>query len=405
MENNSLLLFIRIALILVLCRILGCSDNAELRSGEASEQPGIKASQQPAKTSGFLRLKRFEIIDTEGFGTPVVVLSFLAPADWELEGGVRWNVNSQCVFELVSIHARVRDREDRRAFEIFPKYVSDWVNDPQMAQMMSGTQPCRVAPPLRSSEFVSRAFVPGFRPGATIVETRQRTGAAEAQYRKTMAIEGAEIARYGSRLDVDATQSRIAYHSEKGSMEEWVLATSSVLSVPMLTGFQQGLNQMTFVENVLGFRTPSGELDANERLFTTIIASFQINPAYEMAVRNVIMRVGEIQIQGQMALLQSIREQNRRLFRDWNASIDRRDAEWTQRMAVQDQVYRQFNEAIRGTQSFTDPHSPDQAWEMTNDFEYVWKTANDEFILTNDINYNPNVDLNSNDREQMRRSR
>jgi hypothetical protein len=71
-------------------------------------------------------------------------------------------------------------------------------------------------------------------------------------------------------------------------------------------------------------------------------------------------------------------------------------------MASQDRVHRQFVEAIRGTQSYVDPHSAGTSWELPNEYEHVWKTASDEFILTNDVNYDPNVANQESKWERMR---
>jgi hypothetical protein len=271
--------------------------------------------------------------------------------------------------------------------------------------MMGHSQPCRNAPPLTSSEFISRAFVPGFRSGASVLRTDEKPAVARAKREKVLAIEGPDLARHRTDIRVDATQARISYGTESGKAEEWVLATSTITSMPVPMTGAETRQEMTVVDDVIGFKAPAGELDTNERLFAAILSSYRLNPAYEKAVRNVIISVSEIRTQGQTAQIQSLRQQSRRIFDDWNASIDRRDAEWTQRMAVQDQVQRQFTEAIRGTQTFADPYDSGTSWELTNDYEYVWKTATDEFILTNDINYNPNVDLNSNDWQQMRATR
>ncbi len=352
--------------------------------------------------SDMLRLKRFEVVDRQGFGKPVVAMRFLAPAEWKMEGGITWNVTTSCVLELVSTHVRVSEPNGRRAFEIFPKYVSKWIADPATNQMMSNTEPCRTAPPMSSAEFISKAFIPGFRTGARVLKTLSRPKVALAQREKVLAIEGEDIPRYHVNIRTDAVQARIAYPTDAGNAEEWVLATSTISSMPMMTPMgMQTMQQTTFMENVLGFKTPAGELDKNERLFATIIASFKINPAYEMAVRNTIIQVSQTKVAGQMEQIRAARARSRRLFRDWNASIDRRDKEWKQRMAASDKVNRQFTEAIRGTQTFHDPFDSDKSWELTNDYKYVWKTPTDEFIMTNDINFNPNEALNNDNWEKM----
>ncbi|MGI9484937.1 MAG: hypothetical protein ACR2RF_03440, partial [Geminicoccaceae bacterium] len=64
--------------------------------------------------------------------------------------------------------------------------------------------------------------------------------------------------------------------------------------------------------------------------------------------------------------------------------------DWKRQMDQQDRTHQRWNEAIRGTATFQDPESPDASYELTNDYEHVWRSGTDEIILTNDPNYNPN---------------
>ena len=65
---------------------------------------------------------------------PIVALSFLAPAHWRLDGGIRWNPRSRNPFDVVSMNARVVDPKSGRAFELFPGYMSQWSDAPLMNQ-------------------------------------------------------------------------------------------------------------------------------------------------------------------------------------------------------------------------------------------------------------------------------
>ncbi|MFQ5675885.1 MAG: hypothetical protein ACE5G1_08325 [bacterium] len=376
------------------------------------QSPDREKSEQVQSTfnrnvpTDILRLKRFEVVDRHGFGKPIVAMTFLAPVGWKMEGGITWNVSAPCVYDLVSAHVRVAEPNGERAFEIFPKYNSQWYGDPQYSQMMAASNPCRMAPPLSSAEFISRIFVPGFRPNARVLETEPRPQAAEAQRAKVMAFEGAEMAKYQVQLKTDAAQSRIVYESNAGKKEEWVLATTTLSQMPV-QGVYGGSTPLlsTFVENVLGFMVPQSEMEKNKALFATIVASYRVNPVYEKAVRDVLMTVNQIRVSGQIAQINRIRQQTAQLFDDWNAGIDRRDAEWSQRMAASDRVNRQFTEAIRGTQTLSDPDDAGRSWELPNDYQYVWKTPLDEFIMTNDINFNPNVVFDHDNWQKMQTAR
>lgn len=76
------------AVIFGLISVFGCGGN----TGEAPALAG-----QVEEGGAMIRLERFDVIDYHGFGQPVTVVSFLAPADWRLEGGVQWNFNTNTI--------------------------------------------------------------------------------------------------------------------------------------------------------------------------------------------------------------------------------------------------------------------------------------------------------------------
>lgn len=57
-------------------------DTVVVSAGSAQSAPAASRSGTPA--GPVLRLKRFDIMDSNGFGRPVVAASFLAPSDWRL---------------------------------------------------------------------------------------------------------------------------------------------------------------------------------------------------------------------------------------------------------------------------------------------------------------------------------
>ena len=333
--------------------------------------------------SDALRLKRFDIVDHEGFGQPIVVTSFLAPADWQLEGGVHWNFQWRCLTDLVSMHARVVSPDGRKAFELFPNFHARWPENP-MEREMTSQGGCYVAAPFDTANFVAGYFVPGFRQGASVVSSEPQQAVAQAAYEKTMQRYSATMRQLNAGYQVDAGRSRISYSGPSHTTEEWVLATVGVVSMPSLA------LHTTTAESVMSFRAPHGELDQNERLFSTIVGSVRVNPVYTNAVAAVMQRIQQIEQQSFDERMRIIRDSNRRMFNEWEASLQGRADDWKRQMDQQDRTHQRWNEAIRGTATFQDPESPDASYELTNDYEHVWRSGTDEIILTNDPNYNPN---------------
>ena len=327
--------------------------------------------------SDALRLKRFDIIDREGFGQPVVAASLLAPADWRLDGGVRWNPQWKCHHEMVYMQARLVSPDGQMAFEIFPIYGWKWDSNPMMLEMMR-YDGCPVSQPFDAANYVARYFVPGYRQGAAVISSEQQPAVAQAAYDKLIQ-QGGSI--FNPRFD--ATRSRISFSGPSGATEEWVLVTVGVLH----TG---GSSLLTMADGVASFRAPQGQLDRHERLFSTMVGSMRANPVHVNAVRAVNQQIIEIQNRGFRERMEIIRGTTRRIFDDWNESIEQRDIDWRRQMDQQDRTHQRWNEAIRGTATYEDPESPGASYELSSDYEHVWRSGIDEIILTNDPNYNPN---------------
>ena len=334
----------------------------------------VSSSELPSEA---LRLKRFDIMDWEGFGQPVVAASLLAPADWRLEGGVRWNPQWKCPHEMVYMQARLVSPDGQMAFEIFPIYGWKWDSNPMMLEMMR-YDGCPVSQPFDAASYVARYFVPGYRQGAAVISSEQQPAVAQAAYDKL-------IQRGGSIFNprFDATRSRISFSGPSGATEEWVLVTVGVLH----TG---GSSLLTMADGVASFRAPQGQLDRNERLFGTIVGSMRANPVHVNAVRAVQQQIIEIQNRGFRERMRIIRDSNQRMFDDWNESIEQRDIDWRRQMDQQDRTHQRWNEAIRGTTTYEAPELPGVSYELPSDYEHVWRSGTDEIILTNDPNYNPN---------------
>lgn len=366
-------------------------------------QRGRPAQAAAAASADIVRLKRFDILDRQGFGEPVTAYSLLAPSDWRLEGGVEWTPNFRCYSELVATKARLTSPDGRFAFEFFPNYATDWWDDPtvrnmRMQALAMSPRACPIAPPHSSAEFVSRVFVPGFRRGANVVNAEQNAAVAEAAKAKVFEKEGDVIRANGMQVDTDAARVRLAYDSGGAPTEEWVLATTqrSVIPGPMVY-------RAAYTQDVYGFRAPRGELDANERLFSAMVASIRIHPGWDRAVRQTIQEIIRTEAAGNRAALDRVRQSSRRLFDDWNASIDQRGRDWRRTQESHDRVAEKWNLALRGTEKFVDSES-NGSWEIESGYEHVWKTPLDELVLTNNPNFNPNEAFNEGGWTQLERA-
>jgi hypothetical protein len=331
-------------------------------------------------------------MDPTGFGRPVVAASLLAPSDWKMEGGVRWNAGYSCPSDMVVTAVRLTSPDGRMGFEIFPNYMAQWSDDPSYNQIvmqaaqMGGGAGCPLAQPFDARTFVGQIFAPGFRQGAQVVDAQPNRDVAAEAYQQAM-----QQASGGSRIEVDAMRVRIAYADQ----EEWIVSTVSRMSTPGMSPMGAMVyNHITFTDRVIGFRAPRGELEANEPLFATMMASIRVNPQWENAIIDTRRRISQIQAKGAA-------DRSRIISQTSNEILDMQMEGWRNRQESQDRSAQQWSQTMRGVETYTDPGSG-SAWELDSGYDHVWKTPGDEFLLTNDANFNPNVSLPDTSWTQMR---
>ncbi|MEZ5365007.1 MAG: hypothetical protein R2748_22435 [Bryobacterales bacterium] len=309
--------------------------------------PGAQARQAappPSQASGdVVRLKQFEIMDPSGFGRPVVAATLLAPSDWKLEGGVRWNIQSKCPSDMVSNAVRLTSPDGKLGFEIFPNYMAQWSDDPSynqlvmQTQQMGGAAGCPLAQPMDAQTFVSQIFAPGFRQGAQVVDAQPNRDVAAEAYQKVSA---QQTPGSGTRVDIDAMRFRIAY----GDQEEWIVTTLARMASPTMSLGGMVNNYITFTDRVIGFRAPRGELDANEALFGTIIASIRVNPQWKQALDNTFRKIAQINAQGARERARSAAETSRIIAQTGDEIREMNAQSWRRQQESQDRVAHQWSQ-------------------------------------------------------------
>lgn len=352
--------------------------------------PAAAPQASPAPTSDGVQLKKFQIVDASGFERPIVAIQLLAPADWKLEGGVRWNPNYRCSADMVSAHARLVSPDTRYAFEIFPIYMTEWLDD-DMARnyhiqaVQNGGRGCPVAQTWNTQQFVSQVLVPGFRPGARVVAAEERPDVARKLYETTQQVMGAN-----ARVEVDSARVRLEYEGQ----EEWIVGSAMrmIMNAPSMTAAMYGQTggsfyRMTTSDRVFGFRAPRGELDANQALFERMVSSLQLNPQWQQRVNQVRANITSSNSKAAMERSRLASKTNQEIMQMNHDS-------WKRRQEISDRGQREFTEYIRGTETYSDQSTGDQ-WELESGYNQVWKNGTDDFLYSNDANFNPNVELDS----------
>lgn len=156
------------------------------------------------------------------------------------------------------------------------------------------------------------------------------------------------------------------------------------------------------VEPTVAFRAHKGELEKNMPLLMAVANSIQPTAPWARMKADHIAKMNQIAAQGVADRSRIIAESNREISRIINEGYD-------QRQASMDRTHKQFVNAIREVDDFVTTSgvgtSGGEPVQLPSYYDHIF-TNGDQYILTNDANYNPNADpaVNNQNWEQMQRA-
>jgi hypothetical protein len=354
-----------------------------------------------------IRLRKISIYDRQGWGQPIIAYTMLVPADWKVQGGIRWNGAYHCMSsEMITNRLQITSPDGRYGFEMFPDYSANWYQDPMIAQFQErdraqGQPVCPLARPFNARDFITGIFLPGFRPGAQVVSVQRNPAPAKALYDQIMQYTGAMLRQNNAQISTDAAKVLLRYRGT----EEMVMATTLVTSASMQspTAMLQGrtANAMVYTSNsskVVSYRAPAGELRSMERLYAAMLSSIHINPAWQNAVQQVKLRIQNIKYKGAL-------DRQRIMSNAMNEIGEMHMKTWQHEQASQDRIAHLWTQSIREVEDYVDPATRTKV-ELPEGYKNVWSDGDETYILTDIAGFNPNRDIDTKrDWTQMKRAR
>jgi hypothetical protein len=342
----------------------------------------------------FHRMKKVELMDAHGFEKPIPAISMLIPSDWKFESNVIYG-QAGCG-ELLQLTFRATSPDQLNAIELFPAYSWQWADDPQMRQSLAAQNQqqqkfkqrgCDLMQPTHAVDFVGKVMAPKVRPNSRVLKN-DPVPETEAAVQKQAQQLQQQAQQYGTRQRVymDTARVRIGYDLKGSKVEEWLTAVVTTRQSVMPSMRGQSSNYNASARLLFGMRAPAGKLDAQEKLFKAIIASMQIQPAWQA-------RVG--QVQQNIAATRAKGEADRARIRAQSAEDVRKiqnDSIRNQQHA-QDVQHQQFSQYIRDVESYRDPNTGQQV-ELSNQYGHAWSNGAGEYILSDSPNFNPNAHVN-----------
>jgi len=222
------------------------------------------------------RLRRFDVVDRQGFGRPTVAMSGVMPAGWDvIASEVSYYSSRSCPVMSVTTSFRVASPDRRVGLELFPAAYLVWFDDPS-AEVMYGSSSaagggCERGPLMDAPTFVRHRLLPRYRTGGVVVSLEPLPlvgGALERRARRvTSPNQSLRVLR------TDASLVRVLYPSH--GTEERVL----VLSMDQGQTFdprnaggppQQWASYRPFI---VGMWAPDGTWETHRSTFQLIVGS------------------------------------------------------------------------------------------------------------------------------------
>lgn len=328
-----------------------------------------------------MHLKPLSYTDTEGTG--LELFRMLIPADWQFQGGCRWLLDNPGMPAAVMF--QVWNPQGGEMFEVLPNMNFTWNNNPMTGMMYpTGSRyfGAEVHQPMNIREALRNLVLPRYRSMVSDLQILKE----EPQPDLPQLVKSEAPISGGS---AEGGKVRIRYNWQGNQYDEDIYGVVEIFRAPIASMFGMSEVIFWFVDYLFTFRAPAERLDATSEIFKVMISSFQLNPNWYAAYKSIIQQLAQQQIQrihhigqiGQM-LAQTgsdIRQQN---LNDWYT-----------RQATYDRLATDQSRAIRGVDGFFDPHR-EQVVELPSGYGHAWANNLGEYILTEDPNYNPNIESN-----------
>ncbi len=365
--------------IVALCALLSSCK----KSAQPSMKDGSVAATATQEAKPPLKFKTFSYTDKQGIG--IEAFSVLIPTDWSFDGGIRWVLDNPGMPAISSF--RISSSAGHDELEVFPNQSFFWTTNPMTLQLFPvGTKyfGAEVRQPVGPLTALKNIVLKRFRKGykdllivseKNLPELARSLGAGQSQPGISASANGASI--------------RIEYKVGNKTKEEQIYAVVESFSFPIQSMFGTQTNTMWTVDYIFSFKADKGKLDEQAKMFQTIVSSFRLNPRWFSKYNQIV----EYLIQQQIRQIRSVGELSRIISRTHNEISDMMMETYNNRQQVYDRLSENFSQHIRGVDEYYDPVEQRRV-ELPSGYNEGWVNGLGEYILSDNPNYNPNVESN-----------
>jgi hypothetical protein len=328
--------------------------------------PGASTAATGKAGDGVMKFTRVSVRDP-GMNN-VEAVSFLVPAGWTTEGGVKWFPDYSILANLLM---KITDPQTRAQIEFLPLQNFTWLSQ-MVIPMQPGTNYLGniLLQPITDIPAFIRAF---YTPQA--LKQLQNAKQISVEDLPRIASEAAKQQAGGSAR---SARVRYEYMVNGQSWEEDVFVT--------LTFYPWQLGTIWSTSSAYAFRAPKGQLDRLRPAMTTTITTLRLSQdwfgGYMYTQKLFTDRVNQ-GIANARALSDTISRNSEEIRRMYAES-------YRQTSESQDRISQSFSEYIRGVETYRNPFEG-RPVQLPSGYNDAWVNSRGEYILSNNANFNPNV--------------
>ncbi len=345
---------------------------------DAGDGRAVTPPVAPAASGQVVRYRRVSVQDQPNM-IGGEAFSFLCPVDWKMEGGMVWRDHPAMP---ATVHLRIFNPKGLEQLESFPTLGFNWggLLTPEMGFPVGANyMGNEVRPPVQSAmQYLKEIIVPRYRADvqARLIGEQELPEWAKAVSQQAEQVPGVQVQSHAGKI-------RLAYTVQGQPVEEDLYCV-------LQTVFLQAAGNMCIQtgERVHGIRAASGRLDESTRVMQAMVTSVRVNPQWFNQYQQVCQALHNMQMQkirtaGQISRI--ISESNREIS-------DMMHESWQRRQESEDRIARKWTQAFRGVETYYNPIDQ-RPVELPSGYRHAWVSGNGEVVLTDQANFNPNVEL------------
>jgi hypothetical protein len=373
----------------------GRTNSAPVEDQSGGRKPG-RASSGFVEGKDYVVLERVRLLDEMGFDRPVEAMSVLTPRGWRTEGGVRWKGVNECRGEIVTWQMSVTSPDGAIRFTVLPVRSFVFHQDQMLQQSaLAASQQggCQVNAPFDAAQYLENLARTGL--GGARVSNIRIDESLRAVIEKINAGSNATSRQYGTGMNQSGSAVYGTLTWADGTMGLAQIGVTVIMKqgTDMFTGAPNGFASTTVFHQAV-IRYPAAREAEALKLFATISASHRMNPIWQQAKDGFLTRLGNVEHAGRMERLRLQGEQSAAYAKAQSETSAARMRDWERKQASSDASQHRFIQTIREVETWKD--SSGSPIELSAGYSHGWSRPDGSYILTNNSNFDPAVELQQN---------